>query len=848
MSAKTPYGALAWLLSELPPEQIANPVHVLRGLGTLLTRQAAGRRIVLAVDNAEEIDELGLLVTSQLCRQGTATLLATARELLHCGPEYIRLWSDGVLKRVDLGPLDPCQTAALLARTAGAPVTDLALRNIWNQSRGNPLLASLLCQDQIASGTLVPINGFWAWRGPAAYVGELPERVESGLRRLPAEQRRVVEILALARELPLDILLDLTDAEVVDTLEEAAVIVITAGARPAVRLCAQLQANVVAARMPFGRSRDLWRQVSGRMDIRQLSGPAAGGFAAWALASGSDQPVELALAAARWAYDTGDLGAVQKYVEAVPAEVRPAALVLAEAQALRAEGEHAGAYEVLAAHAARTGPVEGLEAGVQLAICRALAGSRLLRCAERPEDILDRAGSVLGMEENAGAKTAAASLQLVIARAELAVFHGRNQDLPARLADEYADQVNPVPARISAGLLLAQGHAAAGRLSLADTVATDILGWVPEAVLTTHDRERLFDDVLLLLIRTGDLAAAMELVRTAADPAEPTDPGGAGEGFADPGLQAAAGTELPAGVVHAYAGRGEAALACLLPAIAQLEAKDPEDRLPLAVAAAAYASALERDSATASGYLAADPAFRYRPPALVESAVRYFRLLAAEVLRKPDEADGSLAAFGDRALLEGNVTDALLGFAAGALQGDPGAVRCLAETARAAEGPLATMYADLAAGLLENSVPSLLAAGTRAMHLGNHRLGYSVALIAHDRAAAQGDRAGGRRARYLENECFRMLSAENTIRRALRRLTDFERDLVLRAAAGESSSALGRTYHLSPRTVDWHLGRIFSRLHVAGRTELRDLLAGTDGQKGAGGPDARSWQSGRNLD
>ena len=44
------------------------------------------------------------------------------------------------------------------------------------------------------------------------------------------------------------------------------------------------------------------------------------------------------------------------------------------------------------------------------------------------------------------------------------------------------------------------------------------------------------------------------------------------------------------------------------------------------------------------------------------------------------------------------------------------------------------------------------------------------------------------------------------------------------AARGRSSVELGEQMNLSPRTVDWHLGKIYSKLHVSSRTELAELL------------------------
>ena len=56
-------------------------------------------------------------------------------------------------------------------------------------------------------------------------------------------------------------------------------------------------------------------------------------------------------------------------------------------------------------------------------------------------------------------------------------------------------------------------------------------------------------------------------------------------------------------------------------------------------------------------------------------------------------------------------------------------------------------------------------------------------------------------------------------------LSDFERRLVDGVMAGRSSHDLGELHHLSARTIEWHLTRIYRRLQVANRRELRDVVS-----------------------
>ncbi|MBP3043961.1 hypothetical protein J2M54_10405 [Arthrobacter sp. zg-ZUI227] len=810
VSAQTPYGALAWLLSDLSAAELESPVLVLRALESKLLRQAAGRRIVLVVDNTEDMDDQAALVTTQLCRRGTVSLLLITGDLIRCHREYVRLWMDGVLKRVDLSPLDVQQTAELLADTAGGPLTGLAQRVLWERSRGNPLAATLLCRDQIAAGSLVRRRGFWVWTGPLAHAGELPERVETMLRRFSAEERRAVEILALGRELPLNTFLELVPARTVDALEEGSVITVSAGSEQPVRLARHLQAPAIAARIPYNRSRGLWSELSRVVDFRSLTGSAAAGLAEWSLTCGVVLDPWVALPAAQWANHIGDSGAALRFAQALPAHGRPLAVILEEADALRAEGQHARAHRVLVT--AGDTFAEEKDASEELRLryltSRAVTAA-ISQSGEDPWTLLDQADRVL--ESDSGARPGPA-LQVNLARAELLMMEGRLAELPVSLRDDFADPAAPPVLQLWAGIRLAQQAAAVGRFAEALTLAAAVRSRLRTGVSAgERTRECLFLALFFLLVRCGELGEALALTRSAANPGTAS------------GLRLSTGAELPTGLVHAYAGRGPAALESLRPALAQLECRDPDGLLPLAQAAAAYAESLTAEPDSAGP--AQIPGFHPLPDPVIGSAAHYFRILASADEARAGETSAALTSYAQQALAAGNLPDGLLGLAGASLRGDLQAAADLGAAAAAANGAPASIYSALSVGLLHNSAASLISASRAALRQQNARLAHAAAQRARVLAADGGSRAESRRARHLEFQCFRLLSPENSVERALTRLGNFERELALRAAAGETSVALGERFHLSARTVDWHLGRVFGLLHVSGRNDLRDVLS-----------------------
>ena len=56
-------------------------------------------------------------------------------------------------------------------------------------------------------------------------------------------------------------------------------------------------------------------------------------------------------------------------------------------------------------------------------------------------------------------------------------------------------------------------------------------------------------------------------------------------------------------------------------------------------------------------------------------------------------------------------------------------------------------------------------------------------------------------------------------------LTAQERQIARRARDGQSNSKIGAELYLSPRTVEWHLGKVFTKLGISSRRQLRGALS-----------------------
>jgi len=83
-------------------------------------------------------------------------------------------------------------------------------------------------------------------------------------------------------------------------------------------------------------------------------------------------------------------------------------------------------------------------------------------------------------------------------------------------------------------------------------------------------------------------------------------------------------------------------------------------------------------------------------------------------------------------------------------------------------------------------------------------------------------------AAFAERSHRELLATGETVRKrnveTLDDLTPQEAQIARLAADGHTNPDIGAQLFLSPRTVEWHLRKVFTKLGISSRRELRDAL------------------------
>jgi hypothetical protein len=348
-SAAIPLGALAGLIPE--EASSGDPLELVRRTSQALRRRAGERPVVLAVDDAQLLDEASAGMVLHLATAEAVFVLVTVREGPSPPDAIDALWKDVGAERMQLERLSDEAIAELIETGLGGPVEHATVRQLLDISAGNPLYARELVLGAVDQGVLTVERGLWGLRGQPSVPSSLIAMIRRRIGSLDRGEREALEFLALGEPLRLHELVALASHEGVEAAEERGMALVS-GSPPdyGVRLAHPLYGEVVAAELPVLRSRTLRLRLADAFQQRHPVTPDDALRACrWLLDAGERVPVALlqdASAAANLAGDA-ELGARLARLAIDAGAGLRATMLLARAYILRDRNEDAEA--VLAA-------------------------------------------------------------------------------------------------------------------------------------------------------------------------------------------------------------------------------------------------------------------------------------------------------------------------------------------------------------------------------------------------------------------------------------------------------------------------------------------------------------------
>ncbi|HTU84187.1 MAG TPA: LuxR C-terminal-related transcriptional regulator [Solirubrobacteraceae bacterium] len=393
----------------LPPDARADdPLLQLQRTARTLREHAAGRPIVIGVDDAQRLDPASAALILQLALTGTAFVLATVRSSEPCPDAVESLWKDAGAARLELQPLSEASTSELVEAVLEGPVEQRARDLIYDGSQGNVLYTHELVMAALEMDAFVSVDGYWRLTGRPVPSASLIELVGGRLSVLDDDERHVIELLALGEPLRLRELVSLAGAQATASVEAHGMTTVEGiGEAGTIRLAHPLYGDVVRSSMPVIRAaqtrRDLARTVQRRPDRSREDALLV---ARWLLDAGDGVPADLMLEGAAAAIAAGDPEFGERLARLALDEDGglAAALLVARACAVRQRYEEAEA--VLA-------PFEGgcqtQEIGVAYLQQRVVG---LLWGLRRPQDGMDLVTRALGWWDDPGWRRRLAPLRV----------------------------------------------------------------------------------------------------------------------------------------------------------------------------------------------------------------------------------------------------------------------------------------------------------------------------------------------------------------------------------------------------------------------------------------------------
>jgi len=328
----------------LPGDPTPDRLAMLGAALSALEDRAGSHGVLLAIDDAHHLDESSLAFLVSAVTSGTAIIALTARTGERMESDLVDLWTNGVIARVDVGPLDRDDTRVLVESTLGAVAPELDAE-LWRLTEGNPLILHELIEGTVGISIEKDERDVWNLTGSLIESPRLSDLVTTRLRAVPDKLRPAMDMVAVGAPLPWAIA-EAAVGERVAELEERGLVAGsgTSGDRKLVA-AHPLYGEILKMHIGETRTRAAYRRlVQAATRVDPIPDPLQ--VALWQRDSGQLVSAELAMAGARAALVRHEPGLTEELLRPLDTEDDQVALLLGRALSYRQR--FAEAEEILA--------------------------------------------------------------------------------------------------------------------------------------------------------------------------------------------------------------------------------------------------------------------------------------------------------------------------------------------------------------------------------------------------------------------------------------------------------------------------------------------------------------------
>lgn len=820
-----PFGALAPYLHTLSVADAESPVAILRAVMSHLSAGQSARSQhppLIVIDDAHELDDGSSALIAQLISAGRAKVLVMIPNSPTAPAEFGKLSADGLLARFDLQPLDLDAISSLCAQVLGGPVLTGTTHALASATGGNPMFLLALLEQGQSEGYLEQRNGVWRLTADQPMVHlRLGDLIRSQLRSRSPEDVDALEVVALAEPIALQALSQCVDAAALKRLRDDRLVAVGPGPDQPVSLEQPLYGEVLRNQVPAARSLQIRREVLAVMEPGSQSLEGFLRTVSWGLDCGVPADDKTLLQAAIVANGLRDHDFALRAARAVSAPGLRGRALTEIARVQGGRGNFAYARELVD---------EVLRRGADLRVAKdatLLSFELKLKSGASYEDLrddVDRWRSLItNMEVSDSARTTAGDIATSrlgcrILECHVLILEGRFSGVEDELRGIIAEPGGTAETRTGSLVLLAELLGSMGRSvegSASSGEALDIIE--AEGARLLAYREFAAARHVFLLTNSGRAAEA----RTVLEASSRTHPRSI--------VYFAGWGDVVDGISALRAGRNREARDRFLLALEALRESDVTQVMTLLMGMAAYACALAGDGQRAAQLIDEFERTPKRGSRSMRLGGRIFLTATGALLGESPGARADLINIAASA--EKDQMKELAGTALklSLLLGDTRAVDPLIRVLQDFEGAGARGLLDFALAARAKDAEAMVAAATVAGEQDNLAFEFAGLSLALE---VMGERSSGRQARAIQRRLVTLGEqregplpaplASASPAASTPRLTPTERRIVVLVKEGYSNREIADAKNVSVRTVEGHLYRIFAKLGVNRREDLRE--------------------------